>query len=120
MNRTMRYFMMGALLLSAVIILVAESAKAPDTAYVQSFEKWKADQTADLKENWLPLAGLFWLKPGENTFGSDTANALVFPGGPAHAGEFESERERSDTQTSARCARDDCREASQYGETGFG
>jgi uncharacterized protein (DUF1684 family) len=89
MNRTTRSFMMGALLLSAVIILAAESAKAPDSAYVQSFEKWKADQTADLKENWLPLAGLFWLKPGANTFGSDAANAIVFPKGPAHAGEFD-------------------------------
>jgi uncharacterized protein len=89
MNRTTRSFMMGTLLLSAVIILAAESAKAPDAAYVQSFEKWKAEQTADLKENWLPLAGLFWLKPGANTFGSDTTNSVVFPGGPAHAGEFD-------------------------------
>ena len=89
MNRTTRSFVMGALLLSAVIILAAESAKAPDAAYVQSFEKWKADETADLKENWLSLAGLFWLKPGANTFGSGSANAIVFPKGPAHAGEFD-------------------------------
>jgi uncharacterized protein (DUF1684 family) len=43
----------------------------------------------DLKQNWLSLAGLFWLKPGENSFGSDAGNALVFPKGPAHAGVFE-------------------------------
>ena len=42
----------------------------------------------DLKQNWLPLAGLFWLKPGENTFGSDAANSIVLPNGPPHAGEF--------------------------------
>ena len=65
------------------------SADAPDAAYVQSFEKWKADQTADLKENWLSLAGLFWLKPGTNTFGCDPGNAIVFPKVPAHAGEFD-------------------------------
>ena len=63
--------------------------EAPDAAYVQSFEKWKAEQTADLKESWLSLAGLFWLKPGANTFGSDAANSIVFPTGPAHAGEFD-------------------------------
>jgi len=61
---------------------------SPDAAYVQEFEKWKAEQTDDLKANWLSLAGLFWLKPGSNTFGSDASNAVVFPKGPAHAGEF--------------------------------
>lgn len=62
---------------------------APDTAYVQSFEQWKAGQVDDLKRNWLPLVGLYWLKPGPNTFGTDPANALVFPRGPAQAGEFD-------------------------------
>ncbi len=65
------------------------SVSAPDAAYTQSFEKWKAEQTDDLKQNWLPLAGLFWLKPGANTFGTDPSNAMVFPKGPAHAGEFD-------------------------------
>jgi uncharacterized protein (DUF1684 family) len=64
---------------------------SPDAAYVQSFEKWKAEQIDDLKENWLPLAGLYWLKTGANSFGSDAANAVVFPEGPAHAGEFDLE-----------------------------
>ncbi len=62
---------------------------APDAAYVQAFEKWKAEIVDDLKQNWLPLAGLFWLKPGANTFGTAADNALVFPKGPAHAGEFD-------------------------------
>lgn len=61
----------------------------PDATYMQSFEKWKADEIADLKENWLPLAGLYWLKPGANTFGSAADNAIVFPKGPADAGEFD-------------------------------
>jgi len=61
---------------------------APDPAYVQSFEKWKAEEIDDLKQNWLPLAGLYWLKPGVNTFGTAPDNAVVFPKGPAHAGEF--------------------------------
>src|SRR5215510_8822472 len=50
--------------------LLAFAAQAPDAAYLQSFEKWKADLIADRKARWLPLAGLFWLKPGANTFGS--------------------------------------------------
>jgi uncharacterized protein (DUF1684 family) len=78
------------LLLSAGASTGASSSiAAPDAAYVQSFEKWKAEQIADLKQNWLPLAGLYWLKPGANNFGTDAGNALVFPKGPAHAGEFD-------------------------------
>ena len=63
---------------------------APDAAYVQSFEKWKAEQTADLKENWLPLAGLFWLKPGANTFGSDPAQCDRVPQRPGACGRVRS------------------------------
>jgi uncharacterized protein (DUF1684 family) len=61
----------------------------PDAAYLQSFDQWKAELVDDLKKNWLSLAGLFWLKPGENSFGTDAGNAVVFPKGPAHAGVFE-------------------------------
>ena len=67
---------------------VDNSVSAPDAAYVQTFEKWKAEQVDDLKQDWLPLAGLFWLKPGVNSFGTAPDNAVVFPKGPAHAGEF--------------------------------
>src|SRR5260370_4869271 len=67
----------------------SSSIGAPDADYVQSFEKWKAEQVADLKQNWLPLVGLYWLKPGANSFGTDAGNALVFPKGPAHGGEFD-------------------------------
>jgi len=64
------------------------SASAPDAAYLQSYDKWKAELVDDLKKNWLSLAGLFWLKPGDNSFGTDVGNAIVFPKGPAHAGVF--------------------------------
>jgi len=67
----------------------AADASLVDSAYQQSFDKWKTELVDDLKENWLPLAGLFWLKPGENSFGSATTNGIVFPKGPAHAGVFE-------------------------------
>jgi uncharacterized protein len=79
-----------ALLLgSAWLAVGGQRLQTPDAAYVDSFEKWKAEQAADLKENWLSLAGLFWLKPGANSFGSDPASQIVFPKGPAHAGEFD-------------------------------
>src|SRR5271166_4595275 len=65
------------------------SPSAPDAAYMQSFDRWKAELVDSRKQNWLTLAGLFWLKPGENSFGSDAGNPIVFPKGPAHAGVFE-------------------------------
>jgi uncharacterized protein (DUF1684 family) len=68
----------------------ADNAKpdSVDAAYQQSFDQWKGELVDDLKQEWLPLAGLFWLKPGENSFGTDPKNAIVFPKGPATAGSF--------------------------------
>src|SRR5437764_13647513 len=79
-----------ALLLTALVLSATLSAAIPpDAAYLQSFEKWKAELVDDRKQNWLPLAGLFWLKPGANTFGSANDNAIVLPSGPALAGVFQ-------------------------------
>jgi uncharacterized protein len=81
-------------LLGSAVLIVSVSGSspaAPDAAYVQSFEKWKAEQIEDLKQNWLPLAGLYWLKAGVNSFGTAPENAVVFPKGVAHAGEFDLE-----------------------------
>jgi uncharacterized protein (DUF1684 family) len=44
----------------------------------QVVEEWKARRLASLtsETGWLTLAGLYWLKPGENTFGRAKSNAL--------------------------------------------
>lgn len=91
MNKTPPVLALAVLLLATWpgSTRASDSPSAPDAAYIQSFEKWKAAETEDLKANWLPLVGLFWLKPGVNAFGSDPSNAIVFPKGPAHAGEFD-------------------------------
>jgi uncharacterized protein len=91
-NKTL--VVIASILLGSAVLLASEPGSAPappDAVYTQSFEKWKAEQIDDLKQNWVPLAGLFWLKPGANSFGTDAANAVVFPKGPAHAGEFDLE-----------------------------
>src|SRR3954465_14343002 len=78
--------------LTAMVIVsavLAQSAQPPNAAYLQSFEKWKSELVDDLKQNWLVLAGLFWLKPGANTFGAASDNSIVLPSGPAHAGTFQ-------------------------------
>lgn len=56
-------------------------------------QAWHARRLEELRQpdGWLSVIGLDWLEPGENTFGSDSANAVVFPplpGVPGRAGSF--------------------------------
>ena len=50
-------------------------------SYIASVEQWQQDRLEGLKgkEGWLNLAGIYWLKDGEQTFGSDSSNDIVFP-----------------------------------------
>ena len=54
--------------------------------------KWHNERTERLRTNersWFGLAGLFWLKQGQNTFGSDSSCDFVLPeGAPKKAGVF--------------------------------
>jgi uncharacterized protein len=77
--------LIAAILLVLSTVLVS-AVQAPDAEYARSFEKWKSELVDSRKKNWLSLAGLFWLKPGENTFGSANDNSILLPSGPAHAG----------------------------------
>jgi uncharacterized protein len=89
MKRSSNLALLVAVLLAAWIGSAADKTESsPDPAYQQSLDQWKAALVADLKQDWVPLAGLFWLKPGENSFGTDPKNAIVFPKGPAQAGSF--------------------------------
>src|SRR5438270_8259503 len=69
------------------VMLIGATADTFDTEN----QKWREERLTSLKseEGWLTLAGLYWLKPGENKFGSASDNAIVFPKkAPAHAGTF--------------------------------
>lgn len=85
-KKSIAIFAAGLVLFAAAGLAAVQP---PDAAYLQSFEKWKSELVDDLKQNWLVLAGLFWLKPGANTFGSASDNSIVLPSGPAHAGVFQ-------------------------------
>lgn len=85
-NRIRTRLGLGAAL--AIFSISALAIQAPDRAYREAFEKWKAELVDDLKQNWLPLVGLHWLKPGANTFGSASDNAIVLASVPPHTGVF--------------------------------
>lgn len=59
--------------------------------YEQDIERWRHEREAQLKADggWLTLAGLFWLKEGENAAGSDPSRAIRLPRGPARIGVFQ-------------------------------
>jgi uncharacterized protein (DUF1684 family) len=52
-----------------------------EDAYIQEIKAWQQSRLERLKgpNGWLNVAGLFWLKEGENSFGSDPSNDIVFP-----------------------------------------
>ena len=57
--------------------------------YISEIQQWHQKREDRLrKENgWLNLVGLYWLKEGENTFGSANDNDIKFPpNAPAHIG----------------------------------
>jgi uncharacterized protein (DUF1684 family) len=62
------------------------------SAYVEEIQKWRDARETRMKSDtgWLTVAGLFWLKEGDNRFDTDKANDIMLPEGtaPARAGLF--------------------------------
>ena len=54
-----------------------------DPAYVSEISNWHNKRIQKLQKDngWLNLVGLYWLKQGDNTFGSDPSNDIIFPPG---------------------------------------
>lgn len=54
-------------------------------AHKKEIEEWRKDRLNRLTSDtgWLTLCGLFWLKEGENKFGTDSTNDIIFPIGKA-------------------------------------
>lgn len=73
-------------LLSAFLMLTVACKRSTPliedrTSYIESIEHWQQNRLEGLKarDGWLNLAGIYWLKEGEQTFGSDPSNVIVFP-----------------------------------------
>ena len=85
---TCRRIAPGFFLLALLVIFQAcksTPSKIDDAAYRDEINRWKERRLQGLmrEDGWLSLCGLFWLKEGENKFGSDSSNAIVFPTGKA-------------------------------------
>ena len=75
-------------ILSAIVvtfIFVSCTGKEPQSKgtpeYIAEIDQWHQKRIKRLKDEngWLTLVGLYWLKEGENSFGSDKNNNIVFP-----------------------------------------
>lgn len=77
------------LVLLTALLLGGACNKSKDkfdaVSYQKEIEKWQHERAADLtsEDGWLTLAGLFWLKEGENKVGSDASNEIALPEGKA-------------------------------------
>ncbi|MCX6169832.1 MAG: DUF1684 domain-containing protein [Ignavibacteriales bacterium] len=76
------------ILFAAIFISCSSDLKEKGSAkYISGINEWHAKRVSNLKKEngWLNLAGLYWLKPGENKFGTDKTNDVIFPKGRAPA-----------------------------------
>jgi uncharacterized protein (DUF1684 family) len=79
----------AVLSMGLIIILLALSTEGamqkdtltPDAAHQEDIGKWRQKRVEELtgESGWLSLVGLFWLKQGQNRFGSAPSNEIVLP-----------------------------------------
>jgi len=80
-----------ALLFAATAALLVSCSRpgggVDAAAHAKEIEEWKAGRLKRLtsETGWLTLCGLFWLREGENGFGSDSSNVIILPKGKAPA-----------------------------------
>jgi uncharacterized protein (DUF1684 family) len=77
------YFLFQILILALALCACTNTDPiiTDEAAYAESISQWQHQRVERLKSKtgWLNLTGLFWLEEGENSFGSDPSNKVVFP-----------------------------------------
>jgi uncharacterized protein len=94
---------MKRVLATCVLAWSVASSAAPQTTpatatnYTAAIEDWRSQRLSGLtsENGWLTLVGLYWFKPGDNTFGRASDNALVLNHSALaeHAGTFMLDKE---------------------------
>jgi uncharacterized protein (DUF1684 family) len=85
-GRRARSFRGAAAITFCVLAIACESTPPPalssPEAHRAEVEAWQARRATELEEpdSWLSVVGLFWLRPGENTIGSDPRMDVILPG----------------------------------------
>jgi uncharacterized protein (DUF1684 family) len=92
MKKNTRY-LLPILMIAFLLELIADvTAQSKSKQYVDEIKQWDEKRLSVLKSatGWVNLAGLYWLKQGENSFGSASTNVLVFKheAFPTYLGKF--------------------------------
>ena len=78
-----------------IVVMIFIALMAPDAKYLKEVDAWRAKHEADYTKEYVPLAGLFFLKPGANAAGSASSSDVVLPKrAPASIGRFIYENQR--------------------------
>lgn len=75
-------FIWAALIITMLILNgLTGCGSSGNSSYRSEIDDWHKKRVASLtrEDNWLSLAGLFWLNEGRNSFGGDPSNDIVFP-----------------------------------------
>ncbi len=93
MNKTILLLTILFLLMAfACTTKVKPVVKDPILSIPAALKQWQINRIQAITgpDGWMSLAGLYWLKEGENAFGSSSANQVVFPeNAPSNIGTFE-------------------------------
>jgi uncharacterized protein (DUF1684 family) len=76
-----------------ILVLTLTAIALGQSSYRTQLQKWRTEREDKLKaeDGWLTVAGLFWLKEGVNSFGTDRSLNIVLPenSAPPKAGSLE-------------------------------
>lgn len=90
MKTLLPIILVGMLLSIFMFVCFKHSPTLEIQAHEREIQEWQHTRLSKLMrdDSWLTLAGLYWLKDGLNSVGSDTTSAVVFPAGktPLHLG----------------------------------
>ena len=82
-----------AVVVAAIVPMTGQTAADP--AHVKEVIAWRASHEADYRRDYVPLAGLSFLKPGANSVGSAAGSDVLLPARlPASVGRFTLENSR--------------------------
>ncbi len=67
--------------MNAILLMLALSCSDATNAFETAEKAWRAERNANMKleTSWFAVIELYWLKEGQNTFGSEPGRDLVLP-----------------------------------------
>ncbi len=74
---------------TCIAALLLASTLSAEVPYLEQLGNFRADREKEIRQDWLPLVGLYWLKDGDNAIGSNPKAEVLLPAwAPASVGTF--------------------------------